>query len=202
MNFAITCILQRLNDFEVYGVQSQEIHNEIIRYNPHLLICEVEKSKDETCLLIEKIKDEFPQLKILVLLDYNDRKHISELLKYKLEGYLLKNTTKEELIFAAKKIHNGEKYYSKKIYEYVMNNFDEELNDQKSEMFDELLSQREKEILEHIVLGKKNKEIAKTFFISENTVLTHRRNIMKKLNVKSTPELIVASIRNEIVTFK
>ncbi|MBK8944010.1 MAG: response regulator transcription factor [Ignavibacteriae bacterium] len=69
-------------------------------------------------------------------------------------------------------------------------------------MFDELLSQREKEILEHIVLGKKNKEIAKTFFISENTVLTHRRNIMKKLNVKSTPELIVASIRNEIVTFK
>ena len=202
MNFAITCILQRLNDFEVYGVAPEEIHTEIKKFNPHILICEVEKSKDETCQLIERIKIDFPKLKILVLVDYNDRKHISELLKYKLDGYLLKNTSKDELIFASKKIHNGEKYYSKKIYEYVMNNFDEELNERKNGEFNFLLSGREKEILEHIVLGKKNKEIAKIFFISENTVLTHRRNIMKKMNVKSTPELIVASIRNGIITFK
>ncbi|MFZ1288663.1 MAG: response regulator transcription factor [Melioribacteraceae bacterium] len=202
MNFAITCILQRLNDFEVFGVSSDEIFEEILKYEPHLLICEVEESKDESCNLIEKIRQEFPNLKILVLVDFSDRKHISELLKYKLEGYLLKNTTKDELIIAAKKIHKGEKYYSKRIYEYVMNNFDEEFNKQKHEIFDELLSIREKEILQHIVLGKKNKEIGKTFFISENTVLTHRRNIMKKLNVKSTPELIVTSIRNGIITFK
>ncbi|MBK7981284.1 MAG: response regulator transcription factor [Ignavibacteriae bacterium] len=83
-----------------------------------------------------------------------------------------------------------------------MNNFDEDLNERKNGEFNFLLSGREKEILEHIVLGKKNKEIAKIFFISENTVLTHRRNIMKKMNVKSTPELIVASIRNGIITFK
>lgn len=155
--------------------EQPEIHTEIKKFNPHILICEVEKSKDENYQLIERIKIDFPKLKILVLVDYNDRKHISELLKYKLDGYLLKNTTKDELIFASKKIHNGEKYYSKKIYEYVMNNFNRELNERKNGEFNFLLSGREKEILEHIVLGKKNKEIAKIFFISENTVLTHRK---------------------------
>ena len=202
MNFAITCILQRLNDFEVYGVSPDEILSEIENFKPHLLICEVEKSKDNTCSFIEQIKEKFPALKILVLVDFNDQKHLTELIKFQLDGYLLKNTTKEELIIAAKKIHSGEKYYSREIYEYVMNNFDNVLNKKKNDFSEYLLSEREREILEHIVLGKKNKEIAKSFFISENTVLTHRRNIMKKMKVNSTPQLIVTSIKNGIITFK
>jgi DNA-binding NarL/FixJ family response regulator len=202
MNFGITCILQRINDFEVYGVSHDEVFSEIVNYKPNLLICEVEKNKEETIRFIEKVKANHPDLKILVLVDDSDRKIVSQLLKYKLEGYLIKETTRDELIFAARKIHKGEKFYSKNIYEYVMNNFEEDLTDQKSEIVKNLLSEREIEILEHIVLGKRNKEIARAFFISENTVLTHRRNIMKKMDVKSTPELIVTSIKNGIISFK
>ena len=200
MNFAITCILQRLSSFNVLGVSHEELEREISKFKPDILIFEIEKNEKKNVSLLEKIRITFPELKTLVLIDNDDKEFIIELLKYNFEGYLLKNTSKEELIFATNKIFKGEIYYNDNISKFVMTNMSQKQK-KKAKSKDTELSIREKEILEHIILGRKNNEIAKILCISDNTVLTHRRNIMKKLRVKSTPQLIAKSIRDRIISF-
>ncbi|AFN74661.1 fimbrial Z protein signal transducer [Melioribacter roseus P3M-2] len=94
---------------------------------------------------------------------------------------------------AALKVYNDQKYYSQDISRKI---FDPEFNRTLSEK----LSEREYEILRHIAEGLNNKEIGRLLFISEFTVLTHRRNIMRKLNVKNTPQLIVESIKRGLIS--
>ncbi len=196
MNFAITCILQRLKDFEVHGVSIEELFTNVAKLQPNLLIFEVVDKIDEAKKCISKIKTDYPDLKVLVLVDPNDKNHISELIKLNIEGCVLKDISKDELILAAKKIHKGENYYSSEVYKTVVNNLSKP---KEKPVAEEILSKREIEILKHLVTGNKNNEIAKSLFISEHTVLTHKKNIMKKLKVRSTPQLIVKSIKKNLI---
>jgi DNA-binding NarL/FixJ family response regulator len=124
---------------------------------------------------------------------------LMQILQYKLDGYLLKNTTKEELISAAQTVFKGESYYSSSINKIMLDDIvtshPPEINENVTE-----LSMREKEVLTLIAAGRNNEEIAELLFISSNTVLTHRRNIMRKLNVNSTPQLILTGVRRGIIS--
>lgn len=199
MNFAITCILQRLHNFDVHGVSHDNLLKEIEKFNPNVLIFEIEKNEEKNLNLLKKIRSKFPTLKTLILIDSDDKDFIIPLLKYNFEGFLLKNTTQDDLIFATKRINKGKKFYDLHITEFVMANMikgEEKKLNPKSE-----ISSREREILKYIVLGKKNDEIAEILSISKNTVLTHRRNIMKKLHVKSTPQLVAKTLQKGIISF-
>jgi two-component system, NarL family, response regulator NreC len=202
MNYAIRCILQRIKGFEVYGVSEDQILSETARIKPDILIVEIDIIKTDSFKLLSSIKSKFSGIKILGLLDIEDKERLSHILEYKLEGLLLKNTSRDELIYAAKCIYKGEKYYSKEIHNYIIEHLTNITEDQKNKANIEVLSEREKEILNLIVQGKNNKDIAKKLFISENTVLTHRRNIMRKVKVKSTAQLIITSLKNGITTVK
>jgi DNA-binding NarL/FixJ family response regulator len=199
MNFAITCILQKLQDFDVLGVSHENLQQEIKNFRPDLLIFELERNIEQNLILIDKIRMKYPDLKTLVLFDKEDQGLVKRLLEYDFEGYLYKDTTQEELILATMRIKGGDTYYDKKISKVLTSDLTNK--PVKSQKKDDDLSPREKEILEYIVLGDKNFEIAQKLNISENTVLTHRRNIMRKMNVKSTPQLIAKSIKNGIITF-
>ena len=199
MNFAITCILQRLHDFDVFGVSHENLIPEIEKYNPNVLIFEIEKNEEKNVQFLEQIRTKFPSLKTLILIDSDDKDFIIPLLKYNFEGFLLKNTSQDELIFATKRINRGMNFYDPNISEFVMSNLGKKNRPKKNSKTE--ISDREKEILKFIVLGKKNEEIADSLNISKNTVLTHRRNIMRKLHVKSTPQLIAKTLQKGIISF-
>ena len=202
MNYAIKCILQKIKGFEVYGAEESGIISEIEKLKPEILVLEIEILKQDSFRLLSEIKNAFPNLKILVLLDIDNKQKLLKILQYQLDGYLLKNTSQGELIEAANTIHKGEKYYSKEIHNYVMNSlFDRTRNDYEQKIKNNL-SNREREILQEIITGKNNREIADQLFISEHTVLTHRRNIMRKLKVKSTPQLIITSFKHGLINIK
>ena len=195
MNYAITCILQKLNDFDIHGISQDKLAHEIKKNKPDVLVFELDKNNLK---LLENIRSNFPGIKALVLIDIDYIEIVLRLLKYNFEGYLLKGTSEEELINATKRINEGWVYYDKKISESVMTHISG-MEAKTNNRIARELSSRELEILECIVLGEKNKDIADELSISENTVLTHRRNIMKKLNVTSTPKLIACALKTGMV---
>lgn len=199
MNYAIRCILQGIEGFEVYGFSETEIMDEIVKLKPDILIIEIEMIKGNSCEFILEVKKRFPKLKIIVLLDIENENKLLDLIQLQLNAYLVKNISKDELIYAATCVYKGEKYFSGEINQYLVNNFiDPNGNLQKKEN-EESLSEREKEVLHLIVSGEKNREIAGRLYISENTVLTHRRNIMRKLKTRNTAQLITTSVKRGIV---
>ena len=198
VNYAIKCILARIKGFEVYGVSEQEVLAEIAAIKPDLLIVEIDMLKSDTESLLCEVRRIDPKLKIIVLLDILNKEKLVELLQCNLDGYMLKNVSREELIDAATSVYRGEKYYSKEIQLLMHERVVEKISAEESENGMGKLSTRESEIYELIVGGMTNKQIAHNLFLSKHTVITHRRNIMKKLNVNNTFQLILAAKRSPV----
>lgn len=202
MNYAISCILQKIKVFEVFGTSEDGLISEIDKIIPDLLVIEIDILRTDSYKPLAEIREKFPRLKIIVLLDFEDEEKLLHVLQFKLEGYLLKNVSKEELILAASCVYKGEKYFSKEYHAYVIEHLARKSTQSKVRNPGELLSEREREILRLIVTGINNAEIAGRLYISENTVLTHRRNIMKKLKVKNTLQLIITGLKEGLISIK
>lgn len=198
MNYAIRCIFQEIKGYNVVGIAEEEVLEKIKEFCPDLLVIELDILKTNKFELLGSIRKNYPSLKILALMEKDDRELLKGLSKYKLEGFLLKNTTRKELLNAARTIVNGEIYYSNNVSDLLLENIKNKTEENKNL---QLLSEREKEILNLIAQGNDNQIIGRKLFISANTVLTHRRNIMKKLKVKSTPQLLIKGAKQGIISF-
>ncbi|MCX7798099.1 MAG: response regulator transcription factor [Melioribacter sp.] len=181
--------MSKIKGIKITGVHIDKLFDEIEIRKPNIVLLELEKVKVDIFFLLKLIKQKYPQLKIIVLSDLSDINKARKLLSADLDGYLDKSVTKDELRTAAIKVYKGEKFYCQKVSEILK----EMLNTQNEAP---ILSKRELEILNYIAQGLSNKEIGEKLFLSEYTVLTHRRNIMKKLKVNSTPQLIIKSIKH------
>ncbi len=152
----------------------------------------------------KKVKSLYPESKVLALTMFDDTLHINEMINSGASGYLLKNAGKEELITAIKKVYNGEKYVSNevsvKLIERMFNKEREKStasanpNVRKSE-----LTKREIEIIKLIAQELTNVEIAAKLNNSPMTIITHRKNLLRKLGVKNTAGLIKYAMQNGLV---
>ena len=135
---------------------------------------------------------------VLMLTMHQDMKYIKRTLEGGAQGYILKDASKQELTEAIQKVSRRENYFHPKINNQI---FDFLRGDKGSSDVDLVgqLSDREKEIIGCIVKGLNSKAMADALFISEHTVKTHRRNIMHKLGVKNTAELVTFSLEKGIV---
>jgi DNA-binding NarL/FixJ family response regulator len=120
--------------------------------------------------------------------------YISNMLKAGALGYILKESNKTDLIEAVKSVASGKKYYSNEVSVTLINSLMTG-----SQNKDKELSERELEVLTYIASGNTNNEIGEKLFISGRTVETHRRNILSKLDVKNTAEMIKYAIKNNLV---
>ncbi len=136
--------------------------------------------------LSKQIRSKYPTVKILVLSMYSEKSKVSEMINNGVNGYILKNTGKKELMEAIEKIWNGGLFFSDEIIETLMKANSAE--EKTPETVD--LTRRELEIIKLIGAENTNGEIAEKLFISERTVETHRKNIFKKTGSKSVVGLI------------
>lgn len=144
--------------------------------------------------LVDTIKNKYPHLHTLVLSMHNEAHIISNLIKQEVNGYLLKNAEKEELLAAVRTIVDGENYFSKEVKDIISEStFSRKYNPMPE------LSKREKEVLHLIGDEYTTKEIADKLFISQNTVETHRKNMFSKLCVKNVAGLIRIAIKNNLL---
>jgi len=128
-----------------------------------------------------------PNLKIIALTNFEDSLLIKQILKNGASGYLLKNTSKTEVIEAIKEVMDGKRYLPKRISEILLN---DSIGLETSSYFIPKLTAREKEILNLIIQEFTTEEIATKLFVSAKTVESHRSNLIQKLGVKNTAGLV------------
>ena len=144
--------------------------------------------------LAKKLRIEFPLLHIIMLSMHNRPEFFKEFYEMGIAGYIVKNAGKDEILKAIKTVVSGQKYYS----DEIINNFlsASASNQSKSKA---IITGREREILKLVVQGKSTHEISDALFISKHTVDTHRKNLLSKLNVKNTAELVQVAINEGFI---
>lgn len=130
----------------------------------------------------KKIEQQYPEIKILILTTFHDIETVIKATKTNISGYILKNKAMDDLIFAIKKVYNGQKYFDHEITEVLIDNLNHSLST--LEIKKTILTKREKEILILIAKGNTTLQISKMLSISPSTVETHRRNLIEKIGVK------------------
>ena len=129
---------------------------------------------------------------------YEEGSFISGMLKNGAKGYILKNSSKKELIQAIKAVYAGENYYSQEVTQNLISSMMPGKTVSSNPLFPKI-TRREKEILELIVDEHTTQEIADKLFISLSTVETHRANLLSKLNVKNTAGLVRIAMQKGLV---
>jgi len=138
---------------------------------------------------------------VITLSSYDDAKIIKEVIKLGASGYLTKQCAGENIEDAIITVAKGEQYFSSIIKDKIFNLYTE--NNQNKELSDDeiidSLTDRELEILNFICQEKSGKDISELLSISPNTVETHRKNLMKKINAKSTVGLVMFATRHNLI---
>lgn len=130
--------------------------------------------------------------KVLGLSTYCEQSIINQMIKNGVKGYLLKNVSAEELIEAIETVYDGQAYFGKEVQKTIIDSMAQD-------KVDPVLTRREKQVLEMIAEGKTTHETADSLFISPSTVETHRKNIMKKMDVPNVAALIKTAVKLGIV---
>ncbi|EPR66015.1 response regulator [Cyclobacterium qasimii] len=151
---------------------------------PELLLLDLTMPEMNGFEVLLKLKKKYPRIKAIAISMHDDGNYIMQSIRGGAYGYLLKNADEEELLLAIDTVLKGNKYFNQEISQRMINIMSLEGVSPKK------LSPKEMEILKLIADGQTTKEIAQKLFISTRTVETHRNNMMKKLEVKNTPELI------------
>jgi two-component system nitrate/nitrite response regulator NarL len=160
---------------------------------PKLVITDIRMPKMDGILATKKIKEQFPHIKILVMTMFDQPDAIKQMLDVGATGYILKNSGIKMLSKAITTVANGETFFDPNVAFNFMNDYiDDNVTIGHSEKA--ILSNREKEILHLIANGKTSKEIAASLFIAKTTVDTHRKNMIRKLNLSTGNELVKYAI--------
>ena len=137
---------------------------------------------------------------IIVLSMHSDEGYVLRALKAGARGYLLKESPEADFIQAIRAVTQGKAFFSPAVSRMLVEDYVRQLQDKDIEDSYELLTQRERELLQLIAEGKSNKDVANLLNLSLYTVETHRGNIMEKLNLHSVPELILYAVRKGVIS--
>jgi two-component system, NarL family, response regulator NreC len=140
-----------------------------------------------------------PKSRVLILSMHADESYLLRSLNAGVRGYLLKDSAEEDLVRAVKAVLEGQSFFSPRMAQMLADEYTRTM--QKKGMDDsyELLSAREREVLQLLAAGKSNKEAGEILSVSVYTIETHRTHIMQKLNLHNTAELVLYAVRKKII---
>jgi len=141
-----------------------------------------------------------PRAAVVILSLHRDETYILRALKAGARGYRLKDSAESDLVRAIRAVADGKAFFSPTVSKVLLEDHVRKLRRTGGEDSYDLLTPREREILQLIAEGKSNKEAANALHLSVYTVETHRANIMEKLKLKSVPELILYAVRKGIIS--
>ena len=184
-------VLSAREDFEVVGEASNglEVLEFVSKNKVDIVVLDINMPEMDGIKCAKKIKADYPNIKVIILTMYAQKSFVEEIVKIGIDGCLLKNNTGKELSDAIARVHSGKSYYDQ------IQNFSKD----DKELKEYSLSEREIEIIRKLGDGLTSSQIADALFISEHTVKTHRKNILKKLNLHSSSELIQYALNNGII---
>jgi DNA-binding NarL/FixJ family response regulator len=140
-----------------------------------------------------------PDTRVVILSMHSDEAYLLRALKAGAKGYLLKDSAEADLAKAIQAVAEGKSFFSPAVSKILLEDYLRKLQRKGVEDSYDLLSPREREILQLVAEGKSSKEIANLLDLSVYTVDTHRANVMEKLNLRGVPELILYAVRKGII---
>lgn len=162
---------------------------------PDVILMDIRMPRMDGVVATQRICQQFPETKILVLTTFDDTQYIAEALQVGAKGYLLKDTPSEELAEAIRSIHRGYTQFGPGILERMMGKVLPPEANQPEELPPGLteLTPREREVLRMIAQGASNREIAQLLFLSEGTVRNHISHILNRLNVRDRTQAAIVA---------
>ncbi|MCO6489304.1 MAG: response regulator transcription factor [Phaeodactylibacter sp.] len=145
-----------------------------------------------------RLKSSHPERKVIALTMHSNGGYISRMVKAGVDGYLLKNTGKEELLLAIKKVAAGEQYFSREVANSLIAGM-QQPRQPRPPGFIQKLTRREKEVLHLIIEEHTTEEIAEKLFISPATAISHRKSLLRKLDAKNAAGLVKAAFEFGLV---
>ena len=155
---------------------------------PNLVLMDISMPKTNGLEATRLIKEQYPKVNVLILTQHDNREYIAPALAAGASGYVLKRSGRREMLNAIRQVHEQGAFLPSNIAQEVLQDYSQAINT--TEENEQHLTERERQVLRLIIEGNSNKEIALELGISPKTVSVHRTNIMSKLNVQNTVELI------------
>ena len=140
-----------------------------------------------------------PRLKVIILSMYADESYVVRALNAGARAYLLKEATEEDLLPAVRAVAAGRAFFSPAVSRLLLEDYVRQLKQRGLEDSYHLLTDREKEVLQLLAEGRSNKEVAGVLDVGVSTIETHRANLMQKLGLRNTAEIVLYAVRKGVI---
>jgi two-component system response regulator NreC len=200
MRRGLRALLERQTGFTVVAEASdgREAVDLAAAVHPDVAVMDIGMPNLNGIEAAQRITGKNPNTAVVMLSMHADEGYVLRTLKAGARGYLLKDSPEEDLINAIRAVHEGKAFFSPAISKMLAEDYMRQLRQRGMEDSYELLTPREREVLQMLGEGKSNKDIATRLNLSLYTVETHRSNLLEKLNLHSTAELILYAVRKGI----
>ena len=195
-------IVERQPGWEICGEAStgRQAVSQAEKLQPDIVIMDIGMPELNGLDATRHIKRILPKAEVLIFTANETEEVVRQVFKAGARAYLLKDAVKAELILAIEAVMDGRSFFSPKVSRILQEDYVQALGRRDADDSYDLLTDREREILQMIAEGKTNKEVANTLNLSLYTVDTHRTHILQKLNLHSVPELILYAVRKGIIS--
>ncbi len=163
--------------------------------HPHVVVMDINMPGLNGLEATDRIKRHYPDVQVLILSMHANEEYVLQVLRSGASGYLLKDSATEELVAAIAAVYQGEAYLSPRISKTVIADYVRRTEAEGRRAPHEMLTPREREVLQLVAEGHTSKQIAQQLHLSVKTVETHRANLMDKLNIHNRAGLIRYAIR-------
>ena len=184
-------VLNHEDDLEVVGLANNgsEVLEFVRQHDVDVIVMDINMPVLDGLNCSKQLKKEHPEIKIIILTMYPQKSFTEEIIKIGIDGCLLKNNSGEELVNAIHRVMSGRNYYD------LIKTF----NSEDEEVVQHKLSEREIDIIKGLAEGLTSPQIADKLCISEHTVRTHRKNILRKTNIANTTLLVQFAIEQQLI---
>lgn len=191
----IRAMLERIAGIEILDEASngREALALVDQHRPHLLLTDIGMPEMNGLELTARVTKEFPNVRVVILSMHTTEEYVWQALRAGAAGYLLKDTDVGELELAIRSVTEGKSYLTSAVSRQVVENYMQRLGNGTNAL--DILTPRQREILQLIAEGKSTKEIARTLSISAKTVETHRTSLMDRLQIYDIAGLVRFAMR-------
>jgi len=201
MRDGLRALLERQQGFEVVGEAADGLQAVLLteEYVPNVVVMDIAMPTLNGIEATRRITASVPGAAVVILSMHYDESYVLRSMKAGARGYLLKDSAKADLINAIRAVHDGRSFLSPRISRLMQDDYLAQFEARGVDDSYDLLTDREREILQLVAEGKTNKEIAGVLNISPYTIDTHRAHILQKLHLHSAPELILYAVRKGLI---
>jgi len=198
----LRALLDRESDIEVVGeaADGRQAVQKAQELLPHVVLLDIAMPFLNGIEAARQIASKHESIGIIILSMHSDESYVLKALKAGARGYLLKDSSESDVVNAVRAVTAGKAYFSPEISRIMAEDYLRQMQQRGAEDSYELLTPREREVLQLLAEGRSSKDAAGLLNVSLHTLETHRNNIFQKLNLHSIPELILYAVRKGVVS--